>query len=278
MLRRELLAAFWAAGYARGGANLDPFFESRDGAGVLLDAPSRRTIAMHAPDVANGFQAPPGSTLKPFVLAALLTAGKLSAEEPLPCPGYLTIAGRNFNCAHPKLDTPMRVGTALAYSCNYFVAHMADRFAPGELPAALARAGFGENGGRLHAGTGRESIRLLALGEEGIVTTTTEMALAYRWLALRPGRLQMQPVVRGLEGAVAYGTAQRARVAGITVAGKTGSVVAQSGSHIAWFAGFAPSRDPRLAVAVMLAGHSGGGDAAPVAGSILERYRNARRP
>jgi cell division protein FtsI/penicillin-binding protein 2 len=82
------------------------------------------------------------------VLAALLRSGKLTAVEPLVCPGHLTIAGRNFDCSHPKLDSPMRVETALAYSCNYFVARMADRFAAGELPAALSQAGFGEASGR----------------------------------------------------------------------------------------------------------------------------------
>jgi cell division protein FtsI/penicillin-binding protein 2 len=81
-----------------------------------------------------------------------------------------------------------------------------------------------------------------------------------------------EPVRAGLEGAVEFGTAQLARVPGIAVAGKTGSVQTAAGAGIAWFAGFAPSRSPRVVVTVMLQGHSGGADAAPVAAKLLETY------
>src|ERR1017187_1425474 len=100
MLRRELLATLPVCAActlcrARGSAGLEPFFESREGAGVLLDVRSRHPIAMRA---------------------ALLRNGKLSATEAWPCPGRLTIAGRSFDCSHPRLDFPMRVETAIAYS------------------------------------------------------------------------------------------------------------------------------------------------------------------
>ena len=42
------------------------------------------------------------------------------------------------------------------------------------------------------------------------------------------------------------------------------------GAHLAWFAGFLPSVAPKYVVTVMLQGRSGGADAAPVAGRILE--------
>jgi len=275
MLRRELPAALSAfaactVGRVRGSAGLEPFFESREGAGVLLDVRSRRTIAMRAAAVADGFLAPPGSTLKPFVLAALLRDGKLSATEAWPCPGRLTIAGRSFDCSHPQLDFPMRVETAIAYSCNCFVARVAERFAPGELAGELARVG------RIRPGADRDAVRLLALGEGGILTTAAELAMAYRGLALQAGRAEMQAVVAGMEGAVEYGTAQRAGVSGVKVAGKTGSVRTEAGAPIAWFAGFVPSRAPEVVVTVMLQGHSGGSDAAPVAGRILAAYRAGR--
>lgn len=278
MLRRELLAmlAACSAGRARGSAGLDPFFESREGVGILLDVRSRRPIALHAAAVADRFLAPPGSTLKPFVLAALLRGGRLTAAESLPCPGRLTIAGRLFDCSHPRLDSPMRVETALAYSCNCFVALVAERFAPGELAGELARAGFGEAEGRIRPAAGRDALRLQALGEQGILTTASELAMAYRSLALQAGRAGTQPILAGLEGAVEYGTAQRAGVPGVKVAGKTGSVRTESGARIAWFAGFLPSRAPEVVVAVMLQGRSGGSDAAPIAGKIIEAYRAGR--
>jgi cell division protein FtsI/penicillin-binding protein 2 len=37
-----------------------------------------------------------------------------------------------------------------------------------------------------------------------------------------------------------------------------------------------PSRAPEVVVTVMLPGHSGGSDAAPIAGEILEAYRAKR--
>jgi cell division protein FtsI/penicillin-binding protein 2 len=90
--------------------------------------------------------------------------------------------------------------------------------------------------------------------------------MAYRRLA--SGAMPL--VISGLEDAVEYGTAQRARIAGCKVAGKTGTVLAQDGAHLAWFAGFAPSHAAKVVVTVLLQGRSGGADAAPIAGRILE--------
>ncbi len=283
LARRELLItlASCALARARGAPSLEPFFESREGAGMLLDVRARRVIAMHAPAVAGRFLAPPGSTLKPFVLAALLRSGKLAATESMRCPGTLTIAGRRFDCSHPRLDTPMHVDTALGYSCNYFVARVAERFAPGELAGELARAGLstptglveaGEAAGRIRQAASRDAIQLQALGEGSVLITVAELALAYRRLVPQAAPL----IMAGLEGAVEYGTAQRAGVAGVKIAGKTGSAMAESGAPIAWFAGCMPSRAPDVVVTVMLQGRSGGADAAPVAGQILAAYRTGR--
>jgi cell division protein FtsI/penicillin-binding protein 2 len=115
--------------------------------------------------------------------------------------------------------------------------------------------------------------RLQALGEDGVSITVAELAAAYRLLALKINRPEMQPILAGLEGAVEFGTAQNASVKGVKIAGKTGSVLTAAGEPIAWFAGFMPSRNPEVVVAVMLPGRSGGADAAPVAGRILAAYR-----
>src|ERR1044072_1179764 len=113
----------------------------RGEAAVLLDVRTRRVIEMRNEAVATRSPLPPGSTMKPFALAALLKSGKLRPEEPWLCPGTLSIGGRQLNCSHPRMATPMRVETALAYSCNCFVAHMAERLAPGELPQARQVSG-----------------------------------------------------------------------------------------------------------------------------------------
>ena len=71
------------------------------------------------------------------------------------------------------------------------------------------------------------------------------------------------------------GTGAKARVKGITVAGKTGSAQATDRGKddmIAWFCCFAPFEKPRYAVCAMVqGGHHGGGVAAPIAQHILEQ-------
>lgn len=263
--RRELLAL--ALSGLRAGAQsrrpdlLARYFAEKGGAAALVGVAGAKVIAAHEADASA---APPGSTIKPFALAALFAARKLTERESFVCPGKLTIAGRQLNCSHPPLAEPVRAETAIAYSCNCFVAHMAERFTPGELARTLDRAGF-VRGVRPEQGDGA---RLQALGEEGVLATAGDLAFAYAWLA----KNAPEAVRAGLEGAVEYGTAQLARIDGEGVAGKTGTVRTASGGHIAWFAGFVPARSPKAAIAVMAAGTSGGGDAAPIARRILVAY------
>ena len=84
-----------------------------------------------------------------------------------------------------------------------------------------------------------------------------------------------------------HGTARGSAIDGMEVAGKTGTAqVAELGEvripheeralhrrHHAWFTAYAPYDEPEIAIAVFLEhGGGGGGDAAPVAMEILERY------
>lgn len=96
---------------------------------------------------------------------------------------------------------------------------------------------------------------------------------------------------RGLDGVVndLSGTAFDARIAdGVRIAGKTGTAqvvfrpagrgqVNPTGEYLkrdhAWFAGYAPSNNPRYAIAVLVEhGGSGGRHAAPIAIQVLNRY------
>jgi peptidoglycan glycosyltransferase len=251
MLRREAISLLAGACTLR----------ATEAASLLVDVRTRRQLT--ARNVTDAL-APPGSTIKPFVLAGLLKRRRLRPRESWPCPGHLTIAGRSFTCSHPALPSPVEVRAALAYSCNCFVAHVAERYRPGELAAELESAGFS----RIAAARSFDATRLQALGEEGIEVTLTELALAYRGLAVNADAA----IREGLEDAVAYGTAQLAGVPGVKVAGKTGSVRTSSGARIAWFAGFMPE----VAIAVMAQGRSGGSDAAPVAARILAAYREGK--
>lgn len=262
--------------------SLSRFFENRQGTALLVDVRARRLIAVHGSSLAARVLLPPGSTIKPFVLSALLRSRKLGAEEAFPCPGRLSIGAHSLDCSHPGLGRALKVRDALAYSCNCFAAHFAERFEGGELSLRLQAAGLGsttgllesdEASGRIEAAYRQDAKQLQALGEEGVLITPAELAVGYRFLALSAGAPEMRPVLEGLEDAVEYGTAQLARVEGLRVAGKTGSVRTNDGARIAWFAGFAPSRAPEVVITIMLQGRSGGTDAAPVAGKILAAYR-----
>jgi cell division protein FtsI/penicillin-binding protein 2 len=271
MLRRHAIASLLAAGARAKG--VDRFFEGAHGASVLVDRKTRRLIAAHAPELASASAAPPGSTLKPLVLNALLLRGRLLTGESFPCPIDLRFEGRSLPCSHPPLSAPLTVRTAIAYSCNSFVAHYASRFRAGELTLEMQRWGlmsrtkwFGESEG---AGRVWDAPPLLqSLGEDGVLVTPASLAMAYCRFLSRA----VPAVLAGMADAVEFGTAQRAQVPGLKVAGKTGSVRTPAGAHLAWFAGFTDS----AVVTVMVQARSGGADAAPVAARILEAHWKGR--
>lgn len=224
-------------------------FSGTAGTAVVLDRRTGRVDAVHDEGLATQLRIAPGSTLKPFVLTALVETGKLSPRERFRCPGRLTIQGLNLACAHPVLPGPLGIEEALAYSCNNFVAHFAARFGPGELAGYLRRYGF-------TSVSAVEDSRLQALGETGVRTTPLELARAYRRLAENAP----PEVLAGLRGAAEYGTAQLAALDGVPLWGKTGTV-----PRHAWFAGFTQTQ----VIVVLVQGRAGGLDAAPVARRIL---------
>ena len=102
---------------------------------------------------------------------------------------------------------------------------------PGELTRAFGRFGLLSRTDWLAEDVAGEfthgDVRLQALGEAGVLVTPAAVAMAYTRLAVASARAWMAPVLGGMEDAVEFGTAQRARVAGLKVAGKTGSVRAR---------------------------------------------------
>ena len=241
------------------------------GTAVLVSVPNRRILSVQGNEIARRWVSAPGSTMKPLSLLALLDAHKLTDRDEFECPGELVLGGRRLNCSHPRITVPMNVSRAIAYSCNCAVAHWTQRFSPGELAAFLTRSGLSSV--RFESDVQQQ---LQALGEEGVNVTPLELVMAYRRIALREADPKIAPVLEGMEGAVEFGTAQHAGLKRIKVAGKTGSVRMRSGSHAAWFAGFAPSRSPEVAVVVLVQGRSGGSDAAPIAAHVLREYFGER--
>lgn len=81
-------------------------------------------------------------------------------------------------------------------------------------------------------------------------------------------------LIIALEEVIRSGTARRAQINGITWAGKTGSTeFRQSANTHAWFVGFAPSRSPKIAIAVVIENAGHGGDiAAPVAAKVVKQF------
>jgi len=69
---------------------------------------------------------------------------------------------------------------------------------------------------------------------------------------------------------VERGTGTRAALPGVKIAGKTGTAEVAGASPHAWFIGFGPAEDPRVAVAVLVEnGGTGGSVAAPIARKVM---------
>jgi penicillin-binding protein 2 len=106
-----------------------------------------------------------------------------------------------------------------------------------------------------------------------------ELVKAYRTLALQYAdhNVKLEPLFAGLQQVVSYGTGHRAQSAGMAIAGKTGTAVADEGpwTH-AWFAGYAPADDPKIALVVFLEKGHGGSDAAAVAHEIFDGFANSQ--
>ncbi|HEY9189019.1 MAG TPA: penicillin-binding protein 2 [Ignavibacteria bacterium] len=69
------------------------------------------------------------------------------------------------------------------------------------------------------------------------------------------------------------GTGLAAQVPGIVVAGKTGTAQNPHGKNHAWFIGFAPFDNPKIAVAIIIEnGGFGGTTSAPIASALIKQY------
>ena len=255
---------------------------------VVLDVATGRLLASSRLVEAARTLATPGSTLKPLVLYALVSAGRWDPAQRVACTGNLRIAGHTMNCSHPPADS-MNAKTALAWSCNTYFSTVAAALAPGELRPLLTQTGLlgvtglsqNEAVARLRDPRTLDDNRLALLGVKGVEVTPLELAAAYRWLALElaahPESAAATAVRDGLAGAASFGTGGAADLGGVPVAGKTGTASPEAGgqSH-GWFLGLAPLDAPRIVVAIYLpAGH--GSDAARVAAELLA-HSPMRRP
>lgn len=251
----------------------------------------------------------PGSTMKPFTIAAALEDGIVKPDTIVQTAGPLVIGGWSINDAHPH--GPLSVAQVIQKSSNIGTARIQlqmpatriDRFYRDLGFGSPPQTGFpGEAKGLLRPGNTWKPIEqaTMAYGH-GISVSLLQLARAYtiftgdgHLLPLSLVRRDALPigkplvsketsreVARMMEMAVGPGgTAPLAAVPGYRIGGKTGTAYkAEDGGYaekkyIASFAGFGPVSDPRYIVAVMIdepaAGkHYGGDVAAPVFSSVM---------
>jgi len=230
----------------------------------------------------------PGSTLKPFTVAAALESGQVNPGSMIDTHGgHYTIGSRTIHDAHP--EGLLTVAQVIQKSSNVGSAKMALAMAPQKLWTILSDVGFGtqtkvgfpgEAAGRLRAYQTWKPIEQATMSYgHGISVSLLQLARAYSVFAtdgkLKPltlvkrdqpveGRAVISPrtamAVRKMLEMVTQpgGTAIRAQVAGFRVAGKTGTAHKLAGGayapdrYTSSFVGFAPASHPRLVIAVML--------------------------
>ncbi len=87
----------------------------------------------------------PGSTAKPFTVAAALESGKITGNEVYQCNGYLEPAGQKIKCHTYSSggDGPVSVKDSVALSCNVGLMYIADALGKNEFVKYQNAFGFG---------------------------------------------------------------------------------------------------------------------------------------
>src|SRR5208282_2363227 len=89
--------------YAAMNAALAKGFGNRPGAGLVMDVTGGGLLSGRDLPLAVRRLVLPGSTIKPFVLYALLESGTLRPDDAFVCPVKLEIDGVRLDCPHPEI-------------------------------------------------------------------------------------------------------------------------------------------------------------------------------
>ncbi|MDN5881106.1 MAG: penicillin-binding protein 2 [Nitrosospira sp.] len=230
----------------------------------------------------------PGSTLKPFTVAAALEAGGVTPETLFEtAPGTFSIGKATIRDAHK--EGLLTVAQVIQKSSNIGSAKIALSLPPQTLWEMLSDAGFGavtgsgfpgEVSGRLRPYRTWRPIEQATMSYgHGIAVSLLQLARAYTLFSaggeLKPVSLMRldAPVsgkqVMSRDTALAVsrmlemvaqpgGTAPKAQINGYRVAGKTGTAHKLEGNgyaknrYLSTFVGYAPASSPRFVIAVML--------------------------
>jgi len=230
----------------------------------------------------------PGSTMKPFTVAAALDDGLVRPDTPIDTGnGQIRIGGWTINDSHPM--GTVTVAQVISKSSNIGAAKIQLQMPAERMGVVYRELGFGATPATGFPGEAKGLLRpwtqwkpveqaTMAYGH-GLSVSLLQLARAYTVFtnegrvlplslfkvdAVSGGKPLFTPgtvreVVRAMEATVLpTGTAPQARVPGYRVAGKTGTAYkAENGSYenrkyVSSFVGFAPVSDPRFIVAVML--------------------------
>jgi penicillin-binding protein A len=106
-------------------------------------------------------------------------------------------------------------------------------------------------------------------------TTTVDPQTLQRILQPAVAHEITAAMVQAVNGKLGRGYTTGAQVAGLTVAGKSGTAeLGGSGEPNSWFIGFAPAEDPQVVIAVAVEhGGRGAERAAPIAGNLLAAWK-----
>jgi penicillin-binding protein 2 len=150
---------------------------------------------------------------------------------------------------------------------------------------------------------GYKTIYSISIGEGELLTTPLQMAnlaaiIANRGYFIEPHAVRdigglgkpdgldslhninvltkyFDPVVEAMQNVIEdpYGTGNRARIDGITICGKTGTVQNKDKEDHSVFMAFAPRENPKIALSVYVEYVGSGGEwAAPIASLLIEKY------
>jgi cell division protein FtsI (penicillin-binding protein 3) len=250
----------------------------------------------------------PGSTFKAFTVAGALEDRLIEPDTPFGLPPEIQVADRTIGESHARGAVTLTVADILAQSSNVGSVMIGLRLGKERFDHHVRRFGFGSKTGVELPGEAPgivlkpeeysgSSLGNLPIGQ-GIAVTPMQMAAGYSAIAnggvLHPPHLvagespeprrvvsarTAHQVARMLEGVLGPGgTAQEATVDGYRLAGKTGTAEKpdprggySKTKFFASFIGFAPARDPRLLVAVMVDEPNGSIYGGEVAAPAFER-------
>ncbi|MEA2129115.1 MAG: penicillin-binding protein [Solirubrobacteraceae bacterium] len=276
----------------------------------------------------SGLQ-PPGSTFKIITLTGVLQARVAGPRSTFPAQTSTTIEGRDIENANGE-SCGGSLRASFAHSCNSVFAPLGERLGAERLVKTAEAFGFNTDLGIPGAATSTIpdpgqigdglAVASSAIGQGRVQATALQMAWVAATIAARGRRPQLtlerstrtrrtqaidaataRQVGRFMEAVVNEGTGKAAKIAGVRVAGKTGTAELRSTKQPdcipspevpecppalpndpsdtdAWFSAYAPAGQPRVAVGVLLVEAGAGGDtAAPVARQVLVAGLRATR-